>query len=128
MGLWKTLGGFLLNRACKAKLEEIAKDASRGAKDASQALAKADASVAMVRELRKQMSACMAIDVGFKDTGKVIILSRVQGQDRVRIVNVKPEMSVHEYKNLIESLESMYGADPIYVDAAKVLAPVRGTG
>ena len=116
MTFWKSLGGFILDRACKARLDEIAKDASKSAQDARQALSKADASVMMVKELRKQLSACMAIDVGFKDSGKIIILSRVQNQDRVKILNVKPDMTVNEYRSLITGLQEQYGAEPIIID------------
>lgn len=117
MGFWTKLVGNVLRQVVKPELELIAKDVGDAVRKAAHAVAKADAAVTMVKELRKHMSAAMAIDVGFKEAGKVIILSRVQGQDRVRIVDVKPKMTVQEYKQLIESLESEYGVAPTWVDA-----------
>lgn len=116
VNFWVKLAGNVLRQVVKPELEQIAKDMRKAVADAKQALAKADASVAMVKELRRQMSAVMAIDVGMHEAGKIIIMSRVQNQDRVKIVDVKPKMTVAEYRQLVESLESEYGASPTWVD------------
>ena len=117
MGLFVTLAGNILRQVVKPELEQIAKDLKGALDKATKAMAKADAAVVMVKELRKQMSAVMAIDVGLKEAGKVIILSRVQGQDRVKIIDVKPQMTIQEYRQLVESLQAEYGAQPVWVDA-----------
>jgi len=116
MRFWFSLAGGLLRQVVKPELDAIAKNVGDAIRQATQAYEHAGAAISAVKELRQQMSACIAIDVGFKEGGKVILLSRVQGQDRVRIVNVKPELTLLEYKRLIDTLERDYGARPTWID------------
>lgn len=116
MGFFGTLARQILVQVVKPELERIATDIKDALTKAGKAEASAQAATAMVRELRKQMSAALAIDVTLKETGKVIIMTRIGGQDRVKIIDTKPAMTVREYRQLVESLEAEYGAKTVWVD------------
>lgn len=71
-----------------------------------------------VRKMEDQMTALLAIDVPVsRDAGKVIIIARVAGRDIVKIVDVSPSMSVQELRDLVETLQSRYGAQLQFIDA-----------
>ena len=127
MGFFGTLAREILVQVVKPELERIAVDIKDAVAQAAKAQATAQASLAQVRELRRQMSAALAIDIGLKESGKVIILSRVNGQDRVKILDTKPAMTLSEYRGLVESLEAEYGVKANWVDGleASVVA-IRG--
>lgn len=116
MGLFANLARQILVQVVKPELDRIAADIKDALGKATKAENKAEAALAMVRELRRQMSAALAIDVGLKESGKIIILSRVNGQDRVKILDTKPRMTIPEYRQLVESLEKEYGAQTVWVD------------
>jgi len=116
MGFFGTLARQILVQVVKPELERIATDIKDALAKAGKAEASAQAATAMVRELRKQMSAALAIDVTLKETGKVIVMTRIGGQDRVKIIDTKPAMTVREYRQLVESLEAEYGAKTVWVD------------
>lgn len=121
MGFWKTLAGSIVRDVVKPELEAIAKDfmvrIDAVGKSADVACFKAQAAVDEVKTLRKQMAALMALDVSFKEAGKVILLTRIGDQDRVKILDVKPEMTALEYKTLVERLKVDFGVgDPVWVD------------
>lgn len=116
MGFFGTLARQILVQVVKPELERIATDIKDALTKAGKAEASAQAATAMVRELRKQMSAALAIDVTLKETGKVIVMTRIGGQDRVKIIDTKPAMTVREYRQLVESLEAEYGAKTVWVD------------
>jgi hypothetical protein len=68
------------------------------------------------RNLSSLLHAGVAIDVGLKDAGWLILCCRVAGHDRVQIQNLKPEMTMKEYKELIERLS--YDCQHVaYIDA-----------
>jgi hypothetical protein len=67
-------------------------------------------------QLRGQLAAWQAIDVGAKDSGKFILCVRVRGKDLVQVIDVQPEMSIDEYRRLKEELESRYGARARWID------------
>lgn len=119
MGFFGNLARQILVQVVKPELERIAVDIKEAVTKATKAEHKADAAMVMVRELRRQMSAALALDVGLKEAGKVIIMSRVNGQDRVKIVDTKPQMTLAEYRQLVESLESEYGAKTVWVDGPR---------
>jgi len=116
MGFFGTLAREILVRVVQPELERIATDIKDALAKAGKAEASAQAASTMVRELRKQMSAALAIDVTLKETGKVIVMTRIGGQDRVKIIDTKPAMTVREYRQLVESLEAEYGAKTVWVD------------
>ena len=116
MGFFGTLARQILVQVVKPELERIATDIKDALAKAGKAEASAQAASTMVRELRKQMSAALAIDVTLKETGKVIVMTRIGGQDRVKIIDTKPMMTVREYRQLVESLEVEYGAKTVWVD------------
>ena len=126
--------GFFANLA-RQIIEEATKPEQAGSNDksviarVSKAEATAQAALSMVRELRKQMSAALAIDYSLKSTGKIIIMTRVNGRDHVRILDTKPDMAFAEYRDLVESLQKEYGASLIWVDGppgSEVLKEERG--
>jgi len=114
MGFWRTLSKKITDRVIKPELDAIRKDLGGRV---SEALTKANAAVKEVRELRKQLTALQAMDIGFREMGKVIILARIGGKDRVQIIDTKREMTPLEYKHLAESIRRDFGADLSFVDA-----------
>ena len=127
MGFFGTLARQILVQVVKPELERIGADIKAAVAQAAKAQATAQASLAQVRELRRQMSAALAIDIGLKESGKVIILSRINGQDRVKILDTKPTMTLAEYRGLVESLEAEYGVKANWVDGpASSVVAIRG--
>ncbi len=59
----------------------------------------------------------IAIDVGFReDPGWLILTCRVDGQDRVVLNKLRRDMSMREYKHLVENLSRDFG-HVAYIDA-----------
>jgi len=125
MGFFGTLARQILVQVVKPELERIGADIKAAVTQGEKAATLAQAALAQVRDLKRQMSACLAIDIGLKESGKVIILTRINGQDRVKIVDTKRDMTIPEYRGLIESLEREYGARTTWIDgppgAAEIL-------
>lgn len=70
------------------------------------------------RMLDAKISALQAIDVSFgKDSGKIVILARVRGQDIVKIFDIAPNIEMRAYKEMVEELQARYGARPEFIDA-----------
>lgn len=68
--------------------------------------------------LRSQLKALQAVDVGlYKETGKIVILASVAGQDIVNVIDVKPGWTMLEYKTLVRQIEMRFGVRPQWVDA-----------
>ncbi len=142
MSSWKAAVGAWVREAVAPTVRELTKEAlvriAVVVEQSAQAVKAADAAVAEVRTLKAQMSALMALDVGFKEMGKVILLTRIGDQDRVKIIDVKPTMTVADYQILVERLKHDFGVgDPVYLDEprghhlrdilvdAGTIAPVR---
>jgi len=107
---------------------ELAMQAQTGLQKAQEALRAAEAAVAEVRELRRHLTALQALDVGFKESGKVIILVRVGEQDHVRFLDIKPQMRPEEYRDLIEGLKSQFGVgNPVWIDTPQQM-PAESLG
>jgi len=121
MGFWRNLSKSIIERVIKPELEAIRSDLGERItalnSRVTEALTKANAAVTEVREMRKQMTALQALDIGFQEQGKVIVLAHIGGKDRVKIIETKREMSPLEYKRLAESIKRDYGAEPKFVDA-----------
>ena len=127
MSFLSSLARQILVQVVKPELERIAADIKAAGVEAHKAHTTAQASLVQVRELKRQMSAALAIDIGIKEAGKVIILTRINGQDRVKIVDTKPQMTIPEYKRLVESLEKEYGATATWVDGPQAAVEyIRG--
>jgi hypothetical protein len=121
MGFLRALAGSLVRDVVAPELEALGRDLGakvlEAATVAKRALQSAEAAVAEVRLLRQQMAAAMALDVSFKEAGKVIILTRIGDQDRVKFLDIKPEMTALEYKALVERLKEDFGVgDPVWID------------
>jgi len=121
MVFWKTLASGIIRDVVRPEVEALTVSLVGKLADAvlqvDKAIQRADAAVAEVQALRKQMSALMALDVGFKDAGKVILLTRIGDQDRVKIIDVKPSLTPLEYKALVDRLQAEYGVvAPTWVD------------
>lgn len=69
-----------------------------------------------VRRLQAQFSACQALDIGLHDGGKAIVMTRVNGQDRVKIVDIAADTTVEQYRHIVETLQATYGAPPRWID------------
>lgn len=121
MGFWRTLAVNIVRDVVGPELNALRKDLGERLADvaskANRALQAAEAAVDEVRTLRKQMATAMALDVGFKETGKLILLTRIGDQDRVKILDMKPTMTSTEYKAIVERLKADFGmGDPVWVD------------
>lgn len=92
-------------------------DELRGLRQAV-ANAKGEAQLAVdeVKGLRKQLSAVMAIDVDLHDGGKVVLLSRVNGQDRCKIIGIERDLTAEQYRDFVQSVEKTYGARARWAD------------
>jgi len=121
MGFIQTLAHNILKDVIKPEVDRIAKSVlDRVTKLEASLLAaetNSSAAVSEVRSLRKQLTALQAIDANFKGTGKVVLLARVNGQDRVKIIDIKADMAIEDYKALITSLEREYGANVVFFDS-----------
>jgi hypothetical protein len=115
MELWLKLASDLLKAIAKPALQEIDKKIAEALVIAKEALDNSSLTIAEVKSLKAQMSAAMAIDTSLKGQGKVIILTRINGIDKVKIMDVKPNMTIEEYKSLIETLETQYGDNMVWV-------------
>ncbi|UCF48536.1 MAG: hypothetical protein JSU89_15450 [Myxococcales bacterium] len=83
---------------------------------ATQALGNAVSAVEEVKRLRKQLSAVMAIDVDLHDGGKAVLLTRVNGEDRCKIIPIEPDLTMEQYRAFVKSIEETYGARVRYAD------------
>lgn len=63
-----------------------------------------------------KLQAIQAIDFGFKEDGKIIIVARVGGHDHVKVVDVPRNWTLPEYRHLVERLEQEYGARASFYD------------
>jgi hypothetical protein len=69
-----------------------------------------------VKTLNRVIHAGVAIDVGLKDRGWLILCCRVAGIDRVMIQHLKPDMTMKEYKELVDRLSYDF-QHVAYIDA-----------
>ena len=69
-----------------------------------------------VRVLNELLHAGVAIDVGLRDRGWLILCCRVGGQDRVMIQHLNPEMTPEDYKVLVKKLSYDF-QHVAYIDA-----------
>ena len=64
-----------------------------------------------------QLQALQALDVPYgRDMGKLIIISRIDGRDVVKIIDIAQNFPLREFKDLVTRTEEMYGAKPKFVD------------
>jgi hypothetical protein len=70
-----------------------------------------------VLSLPEKIAALQAVDIGFRETGKIIIIARVAGRDIVTIVDIKPETTMKEYQRICAEIKENYGARITFVDA-----------
>lgn len=71
---------------------------------------------ARISRLERNLKALQAIDMGWKERGKIIIIASVGGQDIIKIIDVEKEFTTMEYKALSERLEAEYGARATFFD------------
>jgi len=67
------------------------------------------------------LAALQAIEVGFKERGHIIICARVAGRDRVKIINMQPEVPLKAYESMVRSITKHYGARAVYADGGDSL-------
>ena len=63
-----------------------------------------------------QISALQAIDWGWKDSGKIIIVAKVGKCDIVKIIEIRPMTTMHELKSLVGMLKMEFGASVTFFD------------
>ena len=93
-----------------------------GVRSAStQAVGHAQSALAEVKRLRSQMSALQAIDVDLHHYGKAVIITRVEGGDRVKIVDIAPDMTLEQYRALVQDIVERFGARVSHVDGPHMM-------
>lgn len=70
-----------------------------------------------LERLEDRIAALQAIDVHFRDTGKIIVICRVDSRDLVRIIDIPAHSTAQHYREMIARIEDLYGARPGFVDA-----------
>lgn len=80
------------------------------------AVGEAAQAIEEVKCLRKNLSAVMAIDVDLHEGGKAVILSRVNGEDRCKIIPIERDLTIDQYRDFVKSIEETYGARVRHVD------------
>ena len=63
-----------------------------------------------------QLKALQAIDAGWHDAGKIIIMFHLDGKDIVKIIDVERKTTMQDYIKLSKTLEQEYGTPPKYYD------------
>ena len=66
--------------------------------------------------LERNLKALQAIDVGWKERGKIVIVAHVGNRDIIKIIDTKAELTLMEYKAISERLEAEYGARATFFD------------
>ena len=69
-----------------------------------------------VAKLQEQLKSLQAIDYGWLERGKVIVLAHVGDRDYIEVVDLPRKLTITEYKDLIESVKHKYGAHVRFVD------------
>jgi hypothetical protein len=70
-----------------------------------------------------QVKSVMALDVGYKGEGWLVLITKVNGTDRVCLKRIKPDMSLREYKFLVDQLRQDYGGVLTHVDQIRGAVP-----
>ncbi len=65
----------------------------------------------------KRSAAMQAIDYGWRDGGKIILLAHVGDRDYVKIINMKARLTIQEYAQMSKRLEAEFEASPAFIDA-----------
>lgn len=71
--------------------------------------------------LKEQIRTIVGLDTSFagRDSGWLILMARVNGQDAVRLQELKPDMTMKEYQELVETLSYQFNAVTKYVDGPR---------
>lgn len=70
-----------------------------------------------------QLKALQAVDLGWRERGKIIVAAAVNGRDVVKIIDVPAHWHPVQYREMVADLERRYGAVVARVDAPYELAP-----
>lgn len=74
-----------------------------------------------------KLTALQALDVGYADSGKIILLATVGGKDIVKIYHMERKCSLQEYKERCLWIENVFGARVHYEDLPRGAAMDFGT-
>lgn len=67
--------------------------------------------------LEERLAALQALDVSFRHSGKLVILSRVGKQDFCKILDIRPDMTMMDIRELTEIVKERYGVPVGYFDS-----------
>lgn len=70
-----------------------------------------------VRLLQRQLTSLQAIDQTWHEGGKIIVLAHVGEKDYIKIIQMKPKVTIQEYQEMVKHLEALYGARAVFIDA-----------
>lgn len=77
--------------------------------------------ISAVRNYHRQLSALQALDVDLHEGGKVILLTRVEGRDRVKIMSMPADMTLEGYQKFVDGIQAEYGAPLRWMDLPRNL-------
>ena len=70
----------------------------------------------VVSRLTDQLKALQACDIDFKNAGKIILIAQVAGRDIVKIINIPRQISMNDWRRMIDDVEHRFGAKPSFID------------
>lgn len=114
MGFWHNLASKIVTHVIKPELVALKSELME---KVTEAITKANAAVQEVKDLRRQLASLQALDIGYHEKGKIIVLANINGKDRVKVIETRLTMTIDEYKDLAESVKDQYGAQVAYVDS-----------
>ena len=115
--LLRKIGSRIIRNVLAPELAKIRADIRAVADDLLNATTQSRAAVEQVKKLTRQLQTAQALDVDpLGESGKLILLVRVNGRDMVKIINIPADWTPRQYKELAEKMRDDYGANPSWVD------------
>lgn len=66
--------------------------------------------------IQNQFAALQVLDVDYQGTGKIIIITSIGKEDKIKIINIKRHMYQKEWIDMVNKLTQTFGASPVYLD------------
>ncbi len=67
--------------------------------------------------IREQMAALQAVDLGFRDGGKIVLVARIGEKHIVRVYDIRPLADLMEYRKLSDEITARFGVTGVIIDA-----------
>ena len=72
--------------------------------------------IVRMNRLERGMKALQALDVGWKERSKIVIIASIGGKDIVKIIDINRDISLSEYIKLSKELEEKFSIRTTFVD------------